>query len=51
MICRVDKGNAVVPAIIVILVVVVIVIIIVSSALNYYARERDHVVPIGCVPP
>ena len=44
--CRVDKGNAIVPAVIVILAVVAIAIVVVSGGLNYYTRERDHRIPI-----
>jgi hypothetical protein len=43
---RVDQGNAVVPAIIVVLVVLVVAIVVVSGGLNYYTRQRDHVVPV-----
>ena len=46
MIRRVDKGNAVIPAVIVVLVVVAVVIVVVSGGLNYYTRQRDHVVPV-----
>ena len=46
MICRVDKGNALLPAILVILAVAAIVIVSVSTTVNYLGQVVDGVKPI-----